>query len=282
MKPGIATQTVLITGCSSGIGHAAALEFHRRGHRVCATARKPQRIADLAETGLATYALDVTDTAGIDETVARIESEHGGIDILINNAGYGAMGPAAEMPAEALRVQFDTNVFGCMALVRAVFPSMAERGAGRIVNIGSVSGILTTPFSGAYCASKAAVHALSDALRLELAPLGIRVITVQPGAIASQFGAAAGGDVERNVPPGSRYRTLMDAIRARANASQDNPTPAATFARAMADAVLAAKPASVVRIGKGSRMLPALAGWLPVSLRDRLLARRFQLDRLSP
>lgn len=278
----MSTQTVLITGCSTGIGRALAEEFHARGHIVYATARRLEALGDLKARGLRVAALDVNDDVSIAALLRRLETDGATVDMLVNNAGYGAMGPLAEFPADELQRQFQTNVFALMAMVRAVVPGMVRRGAGRIVNIGSVSGVLVTPFSGAYCATKAAVHALSDALRMELAPFGIRVITVQPGGIRSQFGATASQGVAQRSDRLSLYAPVADAIAARANASQHDATPAEDFARQMVDAVLKPDPAPVVRIGHGSLLLPFLRRWLPLSRLDRILARRFRLDRLRP
>ena len=213
--------------------------------------------------------------------MARLREDGATVEMLINNAGYGAMGPLAELPIDELRVQFETNVFAVVALIQAVLPDMAARRSGRIVNVGSVSGVLPTPFAGAYCATKAAVHALSDSLRVELEPFGIRVITVQPGAVQSQFGATAGSGVARRQEQPSLYAPVRDAIAARSQASQEGPTPTEDFARQMADAVLARNPRPVVRIGRRSSLLPLMKRWLPTRMLDRALRRRFELHRLQ-
>ncbi len=247
---------------------------------VYATARRVETLDELKGRGLRAAALDVSDPASIRALVQRLEADGVAVDVLVNNAGYGAMGPLAEFPLDELRRQFETNVFAVMAVIQALLPGMIRRRSGRIVNIGSVSGVLVTPFSGAYCATKAAVHALSDALRMELAPFGIRVITVQPGGIRSQFGATASQGVAERSGQLSLYAPVADAIAARANASQQDATPAEDFARRMVDAVLAGNPAPVLRIGHGSFVMPFLRRWLPLSRLDSLLSRRFRLERL--
>lgn len=274
--------TVLITGCSTGIGRALAEEFHARGHTVYATARRIETLDALKARGIRVAALDVNDASSLSALVQRLQADAVTVDILVNNAGYGAMGPLAEFPLEDLRQQFETNVFAVLAVTQALLPGMLQGRAGRVVNIGSVSGVLVTPFSGAYCATKSAVHALSDALRMELAPFGIRVITVQPGGIQSQFGATASRGVAERREGLSLYAPVADAIAARANASQQDATPVTDFARQMVDAVLAENPPAVVRLGHGSRMMPLLRRWLPLRWLDRILARRFKLDRLGP
>ena len=270
------TPTALITGCSSGIGRALADAFKAAGYTVWATARKPQDLAVLEAAGFTAVTLDVNDQPAVAALAERLEREEGGLDVLVNNAGFGAMGPLLDGGVEALRKQFDTNVFALVDVTRACFPLLRKR-RGLVVNIGSVSGVLVTPFAGAYCASKAAVHALSDALRLELAPFGIDLMEVQPGAIASSFGASATREAENLIAKGSPWWPVREGIRARARASQDNPTPAEDFARTLLAAVQRKPRPSLVRIGNGSRALPLLARWVPRSLLDRVLKKRFGL-----
>lgn len=273
-----APAVVVITGASSGIGRALAHALHARGCIVYATARRLDALSDLAAQGLRSAALDVCDAVSIDALVARLRADGVVPDILVNNAGYGQMGPLLDVSSDMLRAQFETNVVGLMAVTRAIVPLMLPRRSGRIVNIGSVSGILVTPFAGAYCASKAAVHALSDALRIELAPLGIDVVTVQPGAIQSDFANAATGHV--HLAADSPYIAVREGVDARANASQQHATPTSEFAQQLAAAVLSPRAPAVLPLGNGSRLLPLLARWLPRRWRDRALARRFHLDRL--
>ncbi|MNQ37964.1 3-oxoacyl-[acyl-carrier-protein] reductase FabG [compost metagenome] len=270
------TPTALITGCSSGIGRALADAFKAAGYSVWASARKPADLAALQAAGFTAVALDVNDQAAVAALAERLEREAGGLDVLVNNAGFGAMGPLLDGGAPALRKQFETNVFALVDLTRACFPLLRMR-RGLVVNIGSVSGVLVTPFAGAYCASKAAVHALSDALRLELAPFGIGLMEVQPGAIASSFGANASREAEAVIAEGSPWWPLREGIRARARASQDNPTRAEDFARALLSAVQRKPRPALVRIGNGSRALPLLARWVPRGLLDRVLKKRFGL-----
>lgn len=277
-KPNVG-HGVLITGCSSGIGKALAHAFHAQGYRVCATARRVETLAPLAALGMLTRPLDVTDAASRQALLSQLREERWQIDTLVNNAGYGAMGPLMDLPVSEWQRQFDVNVFAPMALIQAVLPEMVARGHGHIVNISSVSGVMPTPFAGAYCASKAAVNALSDALRMELAPLGIRVTTVQPGGIESGFGDAAGQGV--SVPPQSPYHRIRDAVMARAHGSQQNATPAAEFASQLVAQLGRANCPAVVRIGEKSRLMPALKRWLSDRQLDRILSRQFQLDQLE-
>ncbi|MBX9761673.1 MAG: SDR family oxidoreductase [Pseudomonadaceae bacterium] len=270
--------SVLITGCSSGIGRALADVFQQAGYQVWATARKSEDVAALSDAGFHAVQLDVNDGLGLGQLAERLKAEIGGLDVLINNAGYGAMGPLLDGGVEAMRKQFETNVFSLVGVTRALFPLLRQN-KGLVVNIGSVSGVLVTPFAGAYCASKAAVHALTDALRMELAPFAIEVMEVQPGAIASSFGAQASQQAEQLIDEASPWWPIRDGIRARANASQDNPTPASHFARNLLAAVQNKPRPLLLRIGNGSRALPLLAAVLPKGLLQRVLKKRFGLNR---
>lgn len=270
--------SVLITGCSSGIGRALADVFLAAGYRVWATARRTEDLAALEQAGFTAVQLDVNDGKALAQLADRLQGELGGLDVLINNAGYGAMGPLLDGGVEAMRKQFETNVFSIVGVTRVLFPLLRQN-KGLVVNIGSVSGVLVTPFAGAYCASKAAVHALSDALRLELSPFAIEVMEVQPGAIASSFGASASREVEQLIREDSPWWPLRDGIRARANASQDNPTPALHFARQLLAAVQQNKRPRLLRLGNGSRALPLMAALLPKALLEKVLCKRFGLAR---
>lgn len=267
----------LITGCSSGIGRALAEAFQTAGYQVWATARRDEDVAALGQAGLRGVLLDVNDEPAVERLAEQLQREAGGLDVLINNAGYGAMGPLLDGGSQAIRRQFETNVFAVVGVTRALFPALRAR-RGLVVNIGSVSGVLVTPFAGAYCASKAAVHALNDALRLELAPFGIEVMEVQPGAIASNFGANASREMAALVGEESAWWPLRRFIQARAAASQDKPTPTSDFAQKLLAAAQKSPRPRLVRIGNGSRALPLLSRWLPTGLLDKVLKKRFGLD----
>ena len=273
------SKTVLITGCSSGIGRLLAVRLHEQGHRVYASGRSLEKIQTLIDLGINPLLLDVTSSSSIEDAVATIHRNGDQVDWLINNAGYGAMGPLAEMPQSEVERQFATNVYGPLALIRALVPDLKSRG-GRVINIGSVSGILVTPFSGIYCATKAALHAASDALRMELAPFGIDVIVVQPGAIESEFGSNAEASLGRTLRPDSLYLGVKDAILKRARASQQNPTSTEDFVATLITVLEQKHPQAVVRAGNGSRLFPAMAHWIPIPVRDWMLKRTFGLNRV--
>ena len=273
LKPG-----VLISGCSTGIGRAMALEFAGRGCKVAATARKPAAMKDLESENISLYPLDVTNIKSIKSCIKKVNSDMGRIDILVNNAGYALIGPVAELTMEDLYDQFKTNLFGLIELTQGVLPQMQERKLGKIVNISSVSGILTTPFGGAYCATKAALNSISDAMRLELAPFGINVITVQPGAVKSNFGNRASSGIDEYMSAGSLYSFASKFIEMRAVDSQNNPTKAEVFAAHVADRVLSENPPAIIRMGRLSFKLPFFKKWFPVKLLDSMLKKRYGLD----
>ncbi|WP_263079754.1 SDR family oxidoreductase [Endozoicomonas sp. Mp262] len=275
-------KNVLITGCSSGIGRSLADSFHNRGYRVWATARNKERINDLAAKGIQIAELDVTSEQQIEEVVRQIYDIDGHLDILVNNAGYGSMGPLLETSARELEKQFATNVFAPMSLIRLVGAAMCNRGQGTIVNIGSISGVFATPFSGSYCASKAALNTLSDVLRMELKPFGVRVITVQPGAVRSNFADNASKVVDRVMAKGSRYQTVEEGVRKRARASQDNPTETDFFCKQLIDRIESGKASNIIRIANGSKLFPLLKACLPVAILEKVLMKMFSLDKLKP
>jgi NADP-dependent 3-hydroxy acid dehydrogenase YdfG len=196
----MATGPVLITGCSSGIGYATAERLLADGHTVYATARRPDSIAALAAKGATTLALDVTDDASMSAAVARVTDAEGAVGVLINNAGYSQSGAVESVPVDDVRRQFETNVFGLIRMCQLVLPGMRERGAGTIVNIGSMGGRLTFPGGGIYHASKYAVEAISDALRFEVRGFGVDVVLIEPGLIVTNFGEVAAGSVDAAAP----------------------------------------------------------------------------------
>lgn len=271
-------SVVLISGCSSGIGLSLAREFASRGCRVFATARRPESIAELRREKMEVAALDVTDQKSIDACVAEVINKAGRIDFLVNNAGYALMGPVIDLSIEDLRLQFETNVIGLIALTQAVVPHMIQQRSGWIVNIASVSGVCATPFAGAYCGTKAAVNLLSDALRMELAPFGISVITVQPGRIQSGFGDAAAKKMGRW--DRSFYAPVAEDISARAAISQEDAMPADMFSQKLVDRLLQKKIPKLIRIGKESTRLPLIKK-LPVNLLDRIMIKKFGLEKLK-
>jgi NAD(P)-dependent dehydrogenase (short-subunit alcohol dehydrogenase family) len=180
-------KTVLITGCSSGIGRATALAFLGEDWRVYATARNPADIETLGEEGCEIATLDVTDADDVERVVDRVIEDEGHISCLVNNAGYGQMGPIEDVPIEQVHRQFEVNVYGPHRLLRAVLPHMREQGEGTVVNVSSAAGRVSFPGGGVYAGSKFALEAMSDALRSEVDEYGIDVVLVEPGPVKTQF-----------------------------------------------------------------------------------------------
>lgn len=269
---------ILITGCSSGIGHALAVAFQEQGDQVVATARNASSLADLAALGCETMALDVTDLASQTALLAQFEARQRPLDMLINNAGITKMGPLVDLPIDKLRAQLETNTIAPISLIQRCLPLLRQSQQPMIVNIGSVSGILTTPFAGAYCASKAALHALTDALRMELKPFGVQVVNIQPGAIESKLGDNGTAGIDEWLSEDGLYTDYKDAIYARAVAQQQDCTPAAEFAQAVVKALAVEQPAAEIRIGNKSTLLPLLKRWLPTAKLDALLMKKFGLS----
>lgn len=278
------SKRILITGCSSGIGAALALELNARGHRVFATARRPESLIPLTEKGISTLALDVNDDASIALAVTAIEADTGHLDMLINNAGFSQVGAVLDLQRDDLRAQYETNVISPVAVTRAFLPllraAVAGKGAAAVVNVGSIVGLFTTPFAGAYCSSKAAIHSLSDALRMELAPFGIGVVMIQPGGVKSAFGDHA--EEALQLPANSVYKPIEKHIRARAQAGQQGATPAPEFVKPVVDRLLQTPPPPIIRGGAGSTKFPLLKKLLPLKLFDFSLSKRFGLDGFKP
>src|SRR5919205_735600 len=172
------SKAVLITGCSTGIGRATAERLARNGHTVYATARRLESIADLEEKGCKLLTLDVTDEQSMQTAVQQVEQAEGAVGALVNNAGYSQSGAIEDVPLDQVRKQFETNVFGLIRMCQLVLPGMRRQRSGRIVNVSSMGGRLVFPGGGAYHATKYAVEALSDALRMELREFGIHVVCV--------------------------------------------------------------------------------------------------------
>lgn len=205
------TQTIFITGASSGIGKATAHYFHDKGWNVVATLRDPAQAGDLAVLPRVLVSrLDVTDAASITASVDAAHARFGGIDVLLNNAGYGAYGPLEAFDMEGIRRQFDTNVIGLLEVTKAVLPGMRAQGKGVIVNISSIGGRMTFPLGSLYHGTKFAVEGLSEALHYELEPLGIRVKIVEPGMIATDF---SGRSFDfRQTPKLTAYQPVVDKL----------------------------------------------------------------------
>lgn len=275
-------KTVLISGCSSGLGLELAKQFCLAGYHVIATARNPEVLSSLKSSDIDILQLDVTDSSSIRKCIDSAIGITGRIDILINNAGVALIGPVSELDPEMLKKQFDTNFFGAVDLSQAVIPQMIKRKSGRIVHISSISGIVTTPFAGAYCSSKSALSSIADAMRMELKPFGISVMDVQPGKIKSSFGNNAKKGAAEHHRADSNYKSIAHFIDKRAEISQESPSSAAEIASIIVKKTILKNPPARIRIGKESFKLPLLKLILPTIVLDSLLSKIFGLNLLKP
>jgi NAD(P)-dependent dehydrogenase (short-subunit alcohol dehydrogenase family) len=189
------SKAVLITGCSSGIGHETARHLAGKGWTVYASARRPEAIHDLADAGCKTLACDVTNEESMRAAVAAVSDAEGAVGVLVNNAGYSQSGATESVPMDQVRRQFETNVFGLVRMAQLALPGMRRQHWGKIVNVSSMGGKLVFPGGGIYHATKHAVEAISDALRFETRGFGVNVICIEPGLITTGFGDAAVGSI---------------------------------------------------------------------------------------
>jgi NAD(P)-dependent dehydrogenase (short-subunit alcohol dehydrogenase family) len=264
----MASRVWLITGCSSGFGNAIARAALETGDEVVATARRTEELADLEAAGARTAALDVTDAAAIERVVA----DAGRIDVLVNNAGVGSVGAVEELTMDELRAIFEVMFFGAAALTKAALPGMRERGSGAIVQISSMGGQVVFPGYGAYCATKFALEALSEALAAEVAPLGIRVVIVEPGAFRTGLmsrGMVHSREIDAYAPTAGATR---EAAAAMDGTQQGDPAKAAAAILRAVESdeppplhlALGADAVEAIR-GQHERLAADLAAWEDVS-----------------
>ena len=202
MNAATRSEAVLITGCSTGIGRATAERLAKNGHTVYATARKLDSIRDLEQHGCRVLELDVTDEQSMAAAVKLVEDAEGAVGVLVNNAGYSQSGAVESVPMDAVRRQFETNVFGLVRMTQLALPGMRRQGWGRIINISSMGGRVVFPGGGFYHGTKFAVEAISDALRFEVKGFGVGVTVIEPGLIKTEFGTAAVGSLEPTADDG--------------------------------------------------------------------------------
>ena len=271
-------RTILITGCSTGIGLAAARTLKGRGWRVLAAARKPEDLERLEKTeGLEALSLELTDPASIAACVADALRRTGGtLDALYNNAGFGTIGATEDVSAELLRRHLDVNVVAAHELSRLVVPVMRKQGHGRIVMCSSVLGFVSGPYRGAYCASKFALEALSDALRLEVARDGIHVSILQPGPIESHFASTAVATLKDNIDVArSVHRAHYDLRIAEMEAGgrkRFRLGPEAVVDK-LIHALESPRPKPRYKVGLPTRGAAMLKRLLPDRLLDRIVGR---------
>lgn len=275
------STAALITGCSTGIGRSTALALHEAGYPVYATARRAESLAGLADRGITTLPLDVTDEASMTSAVERVEAEHGAVGLLVNNAGYSLQAPVEKADMAEIRRQFETNFFGLVRLTQLVLPGMRRQGWGRVVNVGSMGGRFTFPGSAFYHATKHALEALSDGLRLEVAPFGIRVVLVQPGPVLTAFGDAANATIDAQPGPYADFERALAEQYARTYSGR-SPEPKVRpeeVARIIVAAVAAEAPRARYPVGVTARVLMGLRRLAPDAAWDRLIRAAYPTPR---
>lgn len=272
------SQVILVTGASSGIGLAVAREAARRGHRVFASARRPETLA--GETGLRTLRLDVTEPGAAARAVAEILGLEGRLDALVNNAGYAQYGATEDVSAERWREQYDVAVFGAIEAIRAALPALRAAGGGTIVNMSSVGGKVTVPFAAPYCSAKHALESISDSLRVELSPFGIRVVVVEPGPVDTRFDDRALSEVadilKRPGPYAPYYGDIEAAMKGAFAAGKVKPE---VVARVVANAIESRRLKARYRITSMSKLLIPLKALLPDRLMDAAFRRSLKLPQ---
>jgi NAD(P)-dependent dehydrogenase (short-subunit alcohol dehydrogenase family) len=266
----------LVTGASSGIGEATARRLKRAGFEVYAVARRVDRMAGLADEGVHTFGMDVTDDATMVAGIERILAEQGRVDVLVNNAGYGSYGAVEDVPIDEARRQFEVNVFGLARLTQLVTPHMRAQGSGRIINISSVGAVIYEPFGAWYHATKNAVEGFSDSLRVELAQFGIDVVIIRPAGIRTEWNEISRDSLVETSRGGVYADQAVSA--ARRLESVDNKVLSSgpkTVARTIVRAATAGRPRTRYATGRGARLVMATRRVLPDRVFDAFLTRAY-------
>lgn len=275
------SRSVLITGCSSGIGKATAGFLAQRGYKVWATARKRESLKELEALGCRTLSLDVLDERSMENAVRAVEAEDGAVGILINNAGYSQSGAIESVPIDRVRAQFETNVFGLVRLTQIALPKMRAQRWGRVINLSSMGGKLVFPGGGFYHATKFAVEALSDALRFEVRGFGVAVVIIEPGLIKSGFSEAALSGMDGVTRGDDPYATFHEAV-AKATKESYEKGPLARLAgtpedvaKAILKAIETDKPKSRYTVSGSAKLLLTQRKLLSDRSWDRFLRSSF-------
>jgi NAD(P)-dependent dehydrogenase (short-subunit alcohol dehydrogenase family) len=270
----MADRTVVVTGASAGIGRATAMLLARDGWTVFAGARRSEPLAALAAEApagsIVPVALDVTDEASVraaaDEVFRRTNGA--GPAALVNNAGYSISGPLEDVSDADLKRQFDVNVFGLMSVTRAFVPAMRKRGSGRVVNISSIVGRISAPFQGPYAASKHALEALTDALRAEMTPFGVKVVAIQPGPIKTEFFGVLRKQMDACNRPDTPYANHFSHLDQIVAAMEGSAVPAERVAKVVRKALTTRWPSARYVVPRRQRIIMALATNMPTFLTD--------------
>ena len=270
----MAAKVALVTGGSSGIGEATALKLHELGYTTYAAARRVQRMEHLTKAGIRPLAMDVTDEESLQSSVKHILDEQGRIDVLVNAAGYGSYGAIEDVPLSEARGQFEVNVFGAARLTQLVLPHMRDQHSGTIINITSMGGKIYTPLGGWYHATKFALEALSDCLRMEVKPFGINVVVIEPGGIQTEWPGIA-ADKLKKASSGGSYTKQADAVAASltSDATARRSSPPTLIADTVGKAVTTRRPRTRYAVGYGARPIIFMHDVLPDRAFDAFIRR---------
>ena len=273
-------KTALVTGASSGIGEETARTLHKLGYTVYAAARRTDRLKQLTNVGIHALTMDVTDDESMTSGIEKIIAETGRIDVLVNNAGYGSYGAIEDVTLDEARRQFEVNVFGLGRLTQLVLPHMRAQRSGTIINISSMGGRLTTPLGGWYHATKYAVEALSDALRMETAPFGIDVVVIEPGGIRTEWSGIAADHLEETAE-GSAYASQIKAVAnsMRSESTNKRQSPPSVIADTVEKIVTARKSRTRYVVGFAAKPLVTLRRLLPDRAFDRVISAALGVRR---
>ena len=267
-------KVILITGASSGMGYQTARILAEQGHRVYGAARRVEKIEELAPYGVQALRLDITNEQSVTQVVQELIEREGRIDVLINNAGYGYFGAIEDVPISDAKHQFEVNIFGLARITQEVLPYMRAQKSGRIVNLASVAGHVTLAFGAWYNATKYALEAFSDALRMEVKPFGIDVVIIEPGAIRTDWGIIA-ADHLQEVSKGGAYE--QDGSRVAEGLCRiylsKIPTNPAVISRKIAKAAVCRCPRTRYRTGRGAKLMVFVHQILPTRLWDYLMQK---------
>ncbi len=267
-------KVALVTGASSGIGEATARQLAAAGFTVYAAARRTERMQQLTEAGIRPIAMDVTDDASMQTGVKTILNEQGRIDALVNNAGYGSYGALEDVPMSEARAQMEVNVFGAARLIQLVLPQMRAQRSGTIVNVTSMGGKITTPLGAWYHATKFALEALSDCLRMEVARFGIDVVVIEPGGIRTEWSGIAAEKV-RAVSSSGPYAPQGNAVAnsLTSESTHRRSSPPELIGRTITKAVTTRRSKTRYAVGYGAKPMIFLHGLLPDRTFDAFIRR---------
>lgn len=265
-------KVALITGASSGIGEATALKLQKMGYITYAAARRVERMQDLEKLGICTLSLDVTDEASMQSAIQQIIAQEGRLDVLVNNAGYGSYGALEDVPMTEARYQFEVNTFGAARLIQLALPYMRQQHSGTIVNVTSMGGKIYTPLGAWYHATKFALEALSDCLRLEVEPFGIHVVVIEPGGIKTEWGGIASEKLQAVSGMGA-YTNQAKAVSHSLNSEANSKllSPPSLIADTIAKAITARRPKTRYAIGFSAKPMIFMHSVLPNRWFDKIM-----------